>query len=100
MEQKATNSVLSVEIYGQTYNVKAGKDPAYIQKLAEHVNECMHQIAETTKTVDSLKVAILAALNITADYFQVKEDAQKEQEFIEKKSKDLLALLDDGVAGQ
>ncbi len=100
MQQNARDNLLSVEIYGQTYNVRAGKDPSYIQSLAAHVNECMQQIAETTNTIDSLKVAILAALNITADYFQVREEHQKENELIEKKSGDLLALLEGGVNGK
>jgi len=57
-------SVIQVEIFGQTYNLKADGDPAYVQSLASHVDAKMREVARETKAVDTLRVAILAALNI------------------------------------
>src|SRR3954466_9580146 len=62
------NSV-RVEIYDQAYNLR-GTDPDYIFKLAEYVDTKMRSVAEQTSTVDSLRLAVLAALNI-ADEYQV-----------------------------
>ena len=53
-----------VEIYGQSYNLRGEGDTAYLQELAVYVDRRMREVAEATATVDSLKVAILAALNI------------------------------------
>jgi cell division protein ZapA len=52
-----------VEIYDQPYNLR-GTDPAYILKLADYVDSKMRAVSEQTSTVDSLRLAVLAALNI------------------------------------
>jgi cell division protein ZapA len=58
-----------VEIYDQTYHLR-GSDPEYINQLAEFVDAKMRLISKQAATVDSLRVAVLAALNI-ADEFHV-----------------------------
>jgi cell division protein ZapA len=67
----ATNSV-RVEIYDQSYNLR-GTDPEYINKLAEYVDLKMRTVAEQTQTVDSLRLAVLAALNIADEYHLLKK---------------------------
>lgn len=53
---------VTVEIYDQTYRLRAS-DPAYIEKLASTVDAKMRAVAAHGRTVDSLRVAVLAALN-------------------------------------
>src|SRR3954467_11579141 len=60
-----------VEIYDQSYNLR-GTDPEYIFKLAEYVDLKMRSVAEQTQTVDSLRLAVLAALNIADEYHVLK----------------------------
>jgi cell division protein ZapA len=60
-----------VEIYDQSYNLR-GTDSAYIFKLAEYVDLKMRSVAEQTQTVDSLRLAVLAALNIADEYHVLK----------------------------
>jgi cell division protein ZapA len=60
------NSV-RVEIFDQAYNLR-GTDPDYIFRLAEYVDGKMRAVAEQTSTVDSLRLAVLAALNIADEY--------------------------------
>ena len=59
---------VSVEIYDQIYTLR-GTDSAYIERLAEVVDAKMRAVAEQGNTVDSLRVAVLASLNI-ADELQ------------------------------
>jgi cell division protein ZapA len=54
---------VTVDIYDQTYHLR-GQDPAYIHHLAEIVDAKMRAVSAQGKTVDSLRVAVLAALNI------------------------------------
>lgn len=54
----------SVEIYGETYNVRGEGDPAYLTELAELVDVRMHEVASRVSSGDVTKIAILAALNI------------------------------------
>ncbi len=56
---------MKVDIYDQSYNVNSGGDEEYVKELAAYVDGKMREIAEATRMVDSLKVAVLAALNIT-----------------------------------
>jgi cell division protein ZapA len=56
--------LVQVEIYGQSYNLRGEGESGYIQDLASYVDRKMREVSEATATVDSLKVAILAALNI------------------------------------
>lgn len=52
-----------VEIYDQVYQLR-GTDPAHIHRLADLVNAKMRAVSTHSSTVDSLRVAVLAALNI------------------------------------
>jgi cell division protein ZapA len=58
---------VKVEIYDQVYNLR-GTDAEYISKLAEYVDTKMRTVAEQTATIDSLRLAVLAALNIADEY--------------------------------
>ena len=60
-----------VEIYDQTYHLR-GSDPDYISELAEYVDTKMRLIAQQAATVDSLRVAVLAALNIADELHVLK----------------------------
>jgi len=65
------NGSVRVEIFDQAYNLR-GSDADYIIKLAEYVDGKMRAVAEATTTVDSLRLAVLAALNIADEYHMLK----------------------------
>ncbi len=71
MSKAAAAESVRVEIYDQSYNLR-GTDSAYIFKLAEYVDLKMRTVAEQTQTVDSLRLAVLAALNIADEYHVLK----------------------------
>src|SRR6266481_5699247 len=71
MSKPAVSNSVRVEIYDQSYNLR-GTDPEYIFKLAEYVDLKMRSVAEQTQTVDSLRLAVLAALNIADEYHLIK----------------------------
>jgi cell division protein ZapA len=67
-----------VEIFGQTYNVRGEGDPDYLSELARFVDSRMRDVAAQVATIDPLKIAILAALNIADEfsrYRKQREDA-------------------------
>lgn len=65
-------SALAVDIYDQIYHLR-GTDPAYIEKLAETVDAKMRAVATQGGTVDSLRVAVLAALNLADELELLRE---------------------------
>ena len=66
------NSSVRVEIFDQAYNLR-GSDPEYILKLAEYVDSKMRAVAEATNTIDTVRLAVLAALNIADEYHLLKK---------------------------
>jgi cell division protein ZapA len=69
----ANNNSVRVEIFDQGYNLR-GSDAEYILKLAEYVDAKMRAVAEQTHTVDTARLAVLAALNIADEYHLLKRN--------------------------
>jgi len=92
---------IRVEIYDESYNLR-GSDPVYIQRLAELVDAKMRAVAQHTSTVDSLRVAVLAALNIADDYYQLRRKSEGiESEYTSRAShlgRALDSALDEALA--
>src|SRR6202522_1199601 len=72
LEVRRTSTSVSVDIYDQTYHLRA-PDPEYIQKLANTVDAKMRAVSANGSTVDSLRVAVLAALNIADELMRLQE---------------------------
>src|ERR1044071_5531250 len=83
-----------VVIYNQTYTLRSSHDADYIQQLAQHVNDRMGEIARDTYTVDSLRVAILAAIQITDELYQSRREMKETEEEIAERSAKYAELLD------
>lgn len=66
------SGLVQVEIFGQTYNLRGPGDAAYLRALAAHVDGRMREIADATRIVDTLKLAVLTALNIADECFQLR----------------------------
>lgn len=61
-------AVTRVKIFNQTYDI-CGSDAEHVRRLADLVDSKMREAATITPTVDTAKLAILAALNIADDYY-------------------------------
>jgi len=85
---------IRVEIYNQTYNIRSDGDNEYIMRLAEYVDGKMRDISSGTLTVDSLKVAILAALHIADEYHQLKNQQQQSDAQLASRSAECAEMLD------
>lgn len=70
---------VTVDIYGEQYQVKTDDDVEYVRQVAQYVDRKMKEIADTGKVVTTSKIAILAALNI-ADELLKAEMARQESD--------------------
>ena len=70
-------NLVHVHIFGQTYSVKAGADTGYVEELAAHVDAQMQEVSRAAGAVDSLRVAVLAALNIADECFRLRADLRE-----------------------
>jgi len=87
-----------VTIFGRTYYLRGDEDPGYLAELASEVDRKMREVAEATGTADTLKVAILAALNIADDCMQARRAAGIPAG-TEERLQSLVTLLDEALAG-
>ncbi len=85
---------IRVEIYNQTYNIRSDGDNDYILRLAGYVDSKMREISSGTLTVDSLKVAILAALHIADEYHQLKTQQEQNDAQLASRSAECAEMLD------
>jgi cell division protein ZapA len=85
---------MKVQIYDQTYNVAGDLDPAYVAELAEHVDEKMRHIARATGTMDSVRVAVLAALAISDELYALRENRDESRKSLREEAKRCLKLID------
>jgi cell division protein ZapA len=90
-----------VEIYDQIYHLR-GVDPVYITQLATIVDEKMRAVSEHGGTVDSLRVAVLAALNIADEltslrqsYSELAGAQQNSQSSLRSRADSLSGMLDE-----
>ena len=85
---------IRVEIYNQTYNIRSDGDSEYVTSLAEFVDQRMREIASGTLTVDSLKVAILAALHIADELHRLKRLHEQADSQLASRSAECAEMLD------
>jgi cell division protein ZapA len=86
--------VIPVEIHGQRYPIRSSLDPEYVGRLAAYVNDKMRAAADTTPTGDSLRLAVLAALNIADELFRCRDVNQQFDGALAERAGELERLLD------
>jgi cell division protein ZapA len=94
MEGSSSSPTIRVEIYNQTYNIRSDGDTEYIIQLAEFVDGRMREISSGTLTVDSLKVAILAALHIADELHRLKNMHEQADSQLAARSAECAEMLD------
>ena len=89
---------IKVQIFGMDYSLRSDKDPEYVKQVADYVDEKIQKLSTTTNVKSQTKIAVLVALNIAEELFQLKrqhDNTLKIFENIELKSKELCDSADD-----
>jgi|SRR6516165_8904309 cell division protein ZapA len=86
--------VIPVEIHGLRYPIRSGLDPEYVARLAAYVDEKIRVASESTPTGDSLRLAVLAALNIADELFRCREVNDTRDGQLAERARELERLLD------
>jgi cell division protein ZapA len=86
--------VVTVEIHGQRYPIRSSLDPDYVLRLAAYVDQKINAAAESTPTGDSLRLAVLAALNIADEMFRMRERTQAIDSQIAERASELEEIVD------
>ena len=87
-------NAVKVQIFGQIYTIRGELDERYVQKLAAYVDEKMSAIADVTATIDTQKVAVLAALPIADELHTSRKDRTEEEELLREQAERCLTLVE------
>ena len=87
-----------VEIFGEVYSVRGSDENGYLQELASLVDRKMREVAERVKG-DTARIAILAALNLADELFQIQNRQEGERVEIREKVAALTEELTHALEG-
>ncbi len=90
---------VKVTIKGQVYTIEGDASGDYIARVADYVNTKMDDIAKSVANASPLHIAILAALNIADELFQMRESEHMVTDEMIEKTNMLISMLDEGLVG-
>ena len=93
MEQPAARAI-KVRVFGQEYVIKSQEEEEYVLAVAKLVDEKMREVAGSTSSASTVSVAVLAALNLAAEYLKAREKSQGLEEQLKKRSQELISLIE------
>ncbi len=94
-----TTVATEVEIFGSVYKVRGQEDPERLRELAAYVDGKMREVAQHVATIDTGKLAILAALNIADELFHRRSEGDGERSGVEEKVAALTGQLEEALGG-
>ena len=68
---------IAVDIHGQTYKMVGNETSIHMRQVASIVDDKMREIGSHNPTLDSTKIAVLAAVNSVHDYLKLKEQVEQ-----------------------
>jgi len=98
MDKEAEKST-KVNIFGEELGIKSQVSSEYTRQVADYVDKAMKQVAKVTKITDVHRIAILAAMSITDEFFQARDQTGKTNERWESRIKEIVMTLQKGVEG-
>ena len=90
--------VVSVEIRGLRYPIRSTLDASYVNGLATYVDEKIRAASESSPSGDTLRLAVLAALNIADELFRCQDAQQQRRGALAERTEALERLMDAALA--
>lgn len=88
------SGIVHVKIYDREYALRTSGDAEQLQELCRIVDARMHEAARSLGAVDTLKAAVLCALTLAAELARAREELQKMDEALSRRSKECVTILD------
>jgi cell division protein ZapA len=93
-----TAGIVTVEIMGQRYPIRSALDPAYVTQLAGYVDAKMQAAMDENRSADSLRIAVVAALNIADEFFRSRQSEDADDGALARRTAELERLLDRAIS--
>ena len=88
------SKVVQIDIHGQRYAVRSDLDPQYIQQIAAFLDEKMQTAACELASADPLRIAVIAALNITDELHRARADRAGVEDHLHRRATDIERIVD------
>lgn len=85
---------VKTEIFGQNYTIHGDLDEAYVLKLADYVDQKMRAVVAATSTVDTQRIAVLAALAIADELHSAKNEIGYREGVLKEQAERCLTLVE------
>ena len=92
-------NLVHVEIFGQTYAVRAGGEPGFVEELAAQVDAQMREVSKQSGAVDTVRIAVLAALNIAAELKDARTRIEQADDKTRLRAEMLARVLSSAIDG-
>lgn len=79
------DDIVELKILNQKYLINSDKPKKYLEELAAYINNKADEVSTRTKSVDSLNIAVLTALNIADDYLSMQIETNNESKRVLEK---------------
>ena len=86
--------IVTVEIMGQRYPIRSARDIEYITHLATYVDEKIQSATELSTGGDTIRIAVLAALNIADEYFRARDTGAHLGDDLQKRATEIKQIVD------
>ncbi len=92
---------ITKQIFGESYTIVGDASSSYINTIADYVESRLAEIAASLPNASRTKVAVLCALNLADELYQLKEKGLEPAvtKEIEDRTKKMITLLEEGIIG-
>jgi cell division protein ZapA (FtsZ GTPase activity inhibitor) len=94
MSEQPEPSSVRVRIYDREFALRTTGDPGRLQALCRSLDARMREVAASTGAVDTLKVAVLAALSLGDDLQRVRDELKQLDDSVSCRSLACVSMLD------
>jgi len=91
------SKIIRIDIFDQSYNIRSDMDETAVRELAAYVDAKMRAVSEATRTIDSMRVAVLAALNIADELHALRARQEKLEAEIRQRTERALDLVEQAL---
>jgi cell division protein ZapA len=85
---------VKVRIRNAEYLVQSEDNEEQVQRIADYVNDKLKEIEEGAEGLSEKRTAILAALDIAGDYFQILKDKEDKLASLRQRTQSLIRSID------
>lgn len=88
---------VKIVILDQEYLIRSDEDPDQVYKIAAYVNEKLDEVRDNSDGLSDKKIAILTALNIASEYFQLLNERENQSADIYRRMQKIMVEIDDAL---